>query len=212
MMGFNPGTAPLRIGILGGTFDPPHLAHIHLAETAHQQLELDQIFFVLAAEPPHKHGETRASVSQRLAMLQKALVDYPQFEISHVDVDRPGPHYSVDTLRIFKKIFAHAELYFIMGSDSLADLANWKNPTEILKQCKLAVMKRPGYSDTSIIHNQRLPELTDRCVLLEGPELDISSSQLLRGIEQGNDVAPMLASGVWALIQREQIYAQRETD
>lgn len=212
MKDFTSAVTPLRIGILGGTFDPPHLAHIHLAETAHQQLDLNQIFFVLAAEPPHKHGKTRASVAQRLAMLKQALVDYPQFEISHVDVERPGPHYSVDTLRIFKRIYVDAELYFIMGTDSLADLTNWKNPTGILEQCKLAVMNRPGYNDTSIIHNHQLPELADRCVLLDGPELDISSSQLLLGMELGNDVSTMLAPGVLELIQREQIYAKRETD
>ena len=196
----------LKIGILGGTFDPPHLAHIHLAKAAHEQLELNRIFFVPAADPPHKLGKTRASVSQRLEMLRQALIYIPEFEISLVDVERPGPHYSVDTAHEFKDLFEDAHLYFIMGTDALADLPNWFRPNEILKLCKVAVMKRPGFDYTSIINGGLLPGLADRCVLLEGPELAISSSSLLISLHQGNDVTNMLAPNVLEYIKREKIY------
>lgn len=196
----------LKIGILGGTFDPPHLAHIHLAKAAHEQLKLNRVFFVPAADPPHKLGKTRASVSQRLEMLKQALIYTPEFEISLVDVERPGPHYSVDTAHAFKDIFEDAHLYFIMGTDALADLPNWLRPNEILKLCMVAVMKRPGFDYSSIINGGLLPELADRCVLLEGPELAISSSSLLIGLHQGKDVTNMLAPGVLEYIKREKIY------
>lgn len=196
-----------RIGILGGTFDPPHQAHIHLAETAHKQLQLSRTFFVPAADPPHKHGKLRASITQRLAMLELALAAYPLFEISSVDVERPGPHYSVDTVRIFGERHPGAALYFIMGADSLAELPTWRQPNELLRRCQVAVMKRPGYDFNSTVKNSPLPELAECSVLLEGPQLAISSSDLLMFLEQGKDVSSMLAPSVLEFIRREKVYA-----
>ena len=201
------GTAKkTRIGILGGTFDPPHQAHISLAETARQQLHLRHAFFVPAADPPHKHGKIRASITQRLAMLERALSGSPQFEISLVDVERPGPHYSVDTVRIFGERYPGAELFFIMGADALAELPTWRQPSELLRGCQLAVMRRPGYGFHAAIENSPLAELKDCCVLLDGPQLPISSSDLLERLEQGEDVSAMLVPSVLTYIQRGGIY------
>ena len=195
-----------RIGILGWTFDPPHRAHISLAETALQQLQLIRAFFAPAADPPHKHGKIRASITQRLAMLERAVSGCPQFEISLVDVERPGPHNSVDTARIFGERYPGAELFFIMGADALAKLPTWRQPNELLRRCKIAVMKRQGYGFHAAIENTPLLELVERCVLLDRPQLAISSNDLLDRLQQGKDVSAMLAPNVLAYIQCEGIY------
>lgn len=104
-----------RIGILGGTFDPPHIGHLVLAEAAREGLNAEKILFVPAGDPPHKQGDTRLALEHRLAMLERALGDDPAFVISRVDIDRPGPHYTVDTMRILQQQFPDAELYFVMG-------------------------------------------------------------------------------------------------
>ncbi|MFN8376725.1 MAG: nicotinate (nicotinamide) nucleotide adenylyltransferase, partial [Anaerolineae bacterium] len=125
-----------RIGVLGGTFDPPHIGHMVLAEYAAGTLGLSHVLFVPAAEPPHKRNMTRASVDHRVAMVQSAIAGNSRFVLSRVDVDRPGPHYTLDMIRIISTQYPHCELHFLMGSDSFRDLPKWHRPEEIIRYCK----------------------------------------------------------------------------
>src|SRR5258708_22976110 len=107
------------VGVFGGLFAPPHLGHLILAEAVCDVLGLEQVLFVLAADPPHKQGMSLTAASHRLAMLERAIVGNPRFVLSDVDIARPGPHYTVDTLHILKDRFPSHQLYFLLCSDSL---------------------------------------------------------------------------------------------
>ena len=118
----------MKIGVFGGSFDPPHIAHLILAQEACNQLELDRVLWVLTPDPPHKRGRRLTAASTRLAMLQLALQDNTAFLPSRVDIDRPAPQYAVDTLHLLAKEYPHAELVYLMGGDSLRDLPTWRRP------------------------------------------------------------------------------------
>ena len=123
----------MRVGILGGTFDPPHVGHLILGEYAADALHLEHLLFVPAADPPHKRDEEKTPIAHRLAMLEHALADNPRFELSRVDIDRPGPHYSLDTVKIVQDQYRDADIYFVMGSDSLRALPTWHRPAEMIR-------------------------------------------------------------------------------
>ena len=131
-----------RIGVLGGTFDPPHNGHLALAQAVRDALALTQLLFVPAADPPHKPGQPIAPVALRVAMLQRALEGKPGMRLSRLDVDRPGPHYSLDTMRLLRTAHPDARLWFVMGADSLRDLPDWHRPQELVTLCRLAVVPR----------------------------------------------------------------------
>src|SRR5690606_27840174 len=116
------GGVGVRVGILGGTFDPPHIGHLILGEYAADALGLSRLLYMPAADPPHKRNKPKTPIQHRLAMLHLALADNPRFEISRVDVERTGPHYALDTVQLVQAQHPQAEIYFVMGSDSLYDL------------------------------------------------------------------------------------------
>src|SRR5215831_19222010 len=130
------------LGILGGTFDPPHIGHLLLAEAALDSCNLAKVLMVPAADPPHKRDHQVTPISHRMAMLKLAIGDNARLEISTVDIDRPGPHYTVDMLDILGKEFPGMDLYFAMGDDSLKDLLTWRDPAGILARARLIVMCR----------------------------------------------------------------------
>jgi nicotinate-nucleotide adenylyltransferase len=176
-----------RIGILGGTFDPPHIGHLILAEYAWEALNAAQILFVPAADPPHK-DDTRLAVEHRLAMVERAIADNPHFAISLVDVERPGPHYTVDMIRILQAEYSDAELIFLIGADSLRDLPNWSRPQELIQLCKLAVMRRPDVQVSPDMHKTILPGLAERVIMLETPLVDVSSTDIAARLRAGKSV------------------------
>lgn len=136
----------LCIGILGGTFNPIHIAHLILAEEALFKLNLDKVIFVPAYIPPHKSVEGGLKPQDRLRMVELAIEDNPAFEVSTFEIDSKTKSYSIDTLKEFRKIYGDdAELYFITGSDLLKDLFSWKNVNEIFKMSKFIIANRPGY-------------------------------------------------------------------
>ena len=135
-----------RLGIYGGTFDPPHLGHLVLAESAADSLQIDRVLFVPASSPPHKdRSAIRSPAEDRFRMVELAIADNPRFAVSRLDMDRPGPHYSVDLLRLVREQHPHAELFFLIGGDSLRDLPAWSRPDELITLTTLAVMRRPGF-------------------------------------------------------------------
>lgn len=197
-----------RIGILGGTFDPPHLGHLILGEYAADALALSQVLFVPAADPPHKQDEFKLPVIHRLAMLERALAGNERFTVSRIDIDRPGPHYSLDMVQIVKEQFPQAELFFVMGGDSLRGLPKWYRPADFIQHCKLAVMRRPDDDVRSDMHETVLPGLAARVVMLDAPLIDISSTQITERLEAGYSIRYLVPEVVRAYIETNQLYGK----
>ena len=162
-----------RIGILGGTFDPPQLGHLILAEYSRETLHMDHILFVPVADHPVKRGEMRLPIKHRLAMLRLAICDNPHFSISRVDIDREGPHYSADTVNIIREQFPEAELYFVMGGDNLRTLPTWKRAQDLYRCCRLAVMKRADEDIAPSMHDDVLPGLSQKVDIVDVPLLSL---------------------------------------
>lgn len=196
-----------RIGILGGTFDPPHIGHLVLAEYAAEALGFEHVVFVPAADPPHKRGETRMSIEHRIAMLELAIAGNPRFGWSRVDVDRPGPHYTVDTIRILQAADEQAELFFVMGGDSLRDLPKWNRPQELLNACQLVVLQRPNMELVSPeMHETRFPGSSERIIILDDPLLGFSSTGIVERLKAGKSIRYMTPDAVLAYIHDHQLY------
>lgn len=200
-----------RIGILGGTFDPPHVAHLIVAQHALEELDLDRVLFVPAGVPPHK-SVTRTPVDHRLEMLRLAIQDVDRFEISKVEIDRPGPHYTIDTVRIIQELNPTSDLYFIMGGDVYRDLPNWDRPQEMFRTCKLAVavMRRPGFGNPDLrlnMHSDTIPELEQYALLLSSPLVEISSTDIVDRIAAGRSVRYMVPREVLQYIEVHSLYA-----
>ena len=178
------GSSP-RLGVIGGTFDPPHYGHLVLAENGRVQLRLERVLFVLAGQPPHKPNWPITPVHHRLAMVEAAIADNPAFALSRVDLDRPGPHYTVEMLALLRQEYPGAELFFLMGGDSLAEFPGWRDPAGIVRQARLAVMPRAGYEPDLEMLEQAVPGLRERLVRLDAPYLDIAASDLRRHVREG---------------------------
>ncbi len=194
-----------RVGILGGTFDPPHIGHLVLAEYALDALDLSCVLFVPAADPPHKYP-VRVGIEHRLPMLECAIAGNDKFAVSRVDVDRPGPHYSVDTIRILQKQQPETDFYFVMGGDSLHNLPGWYHPQELIALCKLVVMGRPGAEVAPELKASLLPGLSERVVVIESPMLGFSSTEVADRLEAGKSVRYLVPDAVLAYIQENGLY------
>jgi len=201
------GPEPARIGVIGGTFDPPHCAHLVLAENGLVQLGLDRVDFVPAGRPPHKPDEPITAVAHRFAMLKAALDGNEAFFLSRVDVERRGPHYTVDMLRILRDRHPGAMLFFLMGGDSLAEFETWRDPAGILEQAHLAVMQRPGSETDLSSLEESLPGISQRLVWLDAPHLEISGTDLRRRVSEGLPIRYLLPAAVEAYVHAHQLYA-----
>ena len=158
-----------RIGILGGSFDPPQIGHLILAEYTCEALAIDHILFVPVADHPVKRDQLRLPIAHRLAMLELAISGNPKFSISRIDIDRPGPHYSADTVKLLQAQHPQAVLYFVMGGDNLRDLPTWERPTDLYRCCRLAVMKRADETIAADMHDDILPGLSSQVDFVESP-------------------------------------------
>jgi nicotinate-nucleotide adenylyltransferase len=200
----------MKLGIFGGTFNPPHLGHLILAETAADALGLDRVDFVPAADPPHKVGVPRASVEHRLRMVELSITHNPKFTLSRVDVDRPGPHYAVDTIRITKEEAPDAEIYFLMGSDSLRDLLTWDRPIELVDLCNIVVMSRPVLPPDMDMLYSAIPHLRNRLISISSPEIEISSTNIVTRLRNGQSVRYRLPERVREYIFENKLYQSDE--
>ncbi len=176
------GAGP-RYGILGGTFDPPHLAHLIVAQEAFARLELDRVYFVPTGQSPHKQGHIISSAADRRAMVERAIATNPRFALSSVELDREGPSYTVETLRRLRAAWGPlAALYLIVGWDMLLDLPDWYDPAGVVAEAThLVAVHRPGSDpDPDQIDRVRaaLPELPPKLIVLPVPQLAISASEL----------------------------------
>lgn len=197
---------PPRIGVFGGTFDPVHNGHLHIANGMRDQLALDQIVWVPAGRPPHKLGQIVSSDADRLAMLALALRDLPQDAISRIEVNRPGPSYTADTLEQLALELAPAALVFLMGEDSLRDFPSWHDPGRILTFASLGVAQRPGFDVNLCDLAQALPALRGKVHLARIPELPISSSEIRQRVARGAAIAHLTPEPVARYIRDHGLY------
>ena len=186
------GVGGERVGVLGGTFDPVHYAHLALAEEVYHALKLARVVFVPAGQPPHKMGYRVTPVEQRVYMLERAIAANPHFGLSLVDVSRSGPSYTVDTLRLLHEEWGPStELYFVIGGDSLRDLPEWYDPAGVIAQATIVALMRPGYDEVDHFGaalTERLPGLEQRLITLEGPRMEISSTDLRQRVAAGRPI------------------------
>ena len=196
-----------RVGVVGGTFDPPHYAHLVLGETARVQLRLDRIIFVPAGQPPHKVMRPMSSAHHRAAMVETAIADNPAFALSRVDLDRPGPDYTVGMLALLQQGFPEAELFFLIGGDSLAELHTWHDPASILRQARLAVMQRSGWEADLEMLERAVPGVRERLLWLDAPRLNISSTDLRRRLSLGLPIRYLVPPPVEAYIRTHFLHA-----
>jgi len=198
----------LRLGILGGTFDPIHFGHLLAAEEARVALGLERVLFAPAGDPPHKPEADILPIRHRLAMVNLAIADNPAFAISGVDIDRPGPHYTVDTVHLIRKEWntSAEDTFFIMGADSLVQLLTWHQPGRLIQLCRLAVVTRPGYQADLRELEAALPGLSRRLDCVEMPVLGISSSDLQRRVRESRSIRYQVPVAVSRYVTEHNLY------
>lgn len=196
-----------RLGIFGGTFDPPHVGHLILAAEARDQLNLDCTIWVLTPDPPHKRGKEISSLEHRLAMVELATRDDGAFSLSHVDIDRPGPHYTLHTVQILRSEYPEFELIYLMGGDSLHDLPHWYQADQFLQAVDgIGVMRRPGDEIDLSELMQALPELKEKLNFVTAPLLEISAEQIRRRAQQNRTYRYYLLPKIFDYIHNNRVY------
>ena len=200
-----------RVGLMGGTFDPIHYGHLAVAEEVRFTLDLAEMVFVPAGQPPHKQGATVTAAHHRLTMLELALASNPHFSISTIDIERPGPSYTADTLRLLREQWGEqAGIYFVIGWDSLEYLLTWHNPVDILAQLAyLVAVRRPGYEDEPGYlerMEQRLPGIQQRLLVVPAPQLEISATDLRQRVAAGRPIKYQVPEKVERYIADHRLY------
>lgn len=202
-----------RVGLMGGTFDPIHHAHLIMAEDVRSQLDLNEIVFIPTGHSPHKPGRVITSAEDRLAMVELAIAPNPHFTCSRVEIDREGPSYSVDTLRILHEQWGQrTQLYFVIGWDSLMEMHTWHDPLGILAQVeRLVVVKRPGYvapPGYNDVLESHLPGILQRLLIVQTPLLEISSTDIRRRVAENQSILYRTPEAVVRYIYEHELYRQ----
>lgn len=191
----------MNIGIFGGTFDPPHLGHLIVAETVQERLALEMILFMPAHSPPHKEGEPVASTMHRLNMLQLAVAANSHFRVSDVEIRRGGKSYTIDTLRSLRGLYPGDTLFLIVGSDNLRIFPAWKEPEEVLKSSRVVVIDRPG-----LVRNAIENEFVERVQFVQVPTIEVSATDIRGRIRDGKTIRYMVSEPVRAYIEDNKLY------
>ena len=198
----------MRVGILGGTFDPVHLGHLLIAEESRVSLGLEQVLFVPAGRPWLKEGQPLTEASHRVNMVELATASNPHFRVCRNEVDRPGLSYTVDTLReLYAEMGLRAELHFILGVDAFESFHRWKEPEEILDLCRLVVVSRPGYftaqlDEALVLHSN----YRERIKMLSVNNVDFSATEIRRRAAQGVSFRYQVPEPVEAYILEKRLY------
>lgn len=188
----------MKIGILGGTFNPIHIGHLILAEEALWKLKLDKVIFVPAYLPPHKEEEEVLDAEHRFNMALLAIEENPKFEVSKIEIDAKEKSYSVDTLKKFKKQFGpEADFFFITGSDSLKELFSWKKIDEIFSLSTFIVAKRPGFPIEEVPKNVQVVVIT---------EVEVSSSEIRKRLKEKKSIRYLVPDKVIEYIEKNRLY------
>ncbi len=209
------GAAPRALGILGGTFDPVHDGHLALAREALTELDLERVLFVPNADPPHKQHQAVTPAHHREAMVALALAAEPAFELSRIELERPGPSYTVDTvaeLAVRSRAEGRPEPWFVMSAEVLDDFAGWREPERILQLCRVAVAPRPGADPLDrrwVVEHH--PGFEDRFAFLPGPELDIASTRIRERVAAGQPIDDRVPRVVVRYIEAQGLYRTAAT-
>ncbi len=196
-----------RIGIFGGTFDPIHIGHLILAEEAWFRLKLDKIYLVPAGDPPHKRDRRLSAVKDRVHMAQLATDGIDYIKVSRIDADRPGPHFTSDMVRLVReRIGDHTELFFLMGMDSLRDLYTWHEAPWLVENCRLVALSRHDVALDWSHLEQELPGVRDRVIILDMPELEISSNGIQRRVRNGQPIRHQVPRSVELYVYEQGLY------
>lgn len=203
-----------RVGLLGGTFDPIHYGHLIAAQSVAEELALDQVLFIPCGIPPHKDVDAVAPAADRYLLTEGATADNPLFTVSRVELDRPGPSYTVDTLRLLADKHPDDRWFVIVGLDAFADVADWHQSEQLFQLAEFTVVSRPGYNGTLL---QRIlaalaPWQRERVRSLRIPSLDISSTEIRRRVRSGRSIRYLVPGAVHRLIIERELYGHRRQE
>jgi nicotinate-nucleotide adenylyltransferase len=202
----------MKLGLMGGTFSPIHYGHLVAAEECRIRLGLDRVLFIPAGEPPHKRGRPVTPAGDRVAMVELAIADNPGFELCRIEVERCGPSYTSDTLAELRQVYGPgAELYFIVGMDSLSEILTWHEPARIAELARLVAISRGGVApfDPGRLE-PGIPNARERVIVLSGPELTISSTDLRRRVASGLPIRYQVPPSVEEYIRGHGLYTSRD--
>ena len=198
----------MKVGVIGGTFDPVHNGHIAIAGAVMARLSLAKVIFVPAAEPRLRASDPCATAEQRREMVRRALADYPRFRLSDVDIKRGGQTRTVDTLADLRAELGEGpELYFILGQDSLPELPRWWQPRRLIKLCRLVAVPRPGYPTPDLASLEAaIPGITPRVILPDEPVMDIGATDIRQRVARGEAIDHLVPSPVAEYIEKHGLY------
>jgi nicotinate-nucleotide adenylyltransferase len=195
-----------HVGILGGTFSPPHAGHLACAEAALSQLGLDRLLLMPVARPPHKKAVEDPGPEHRLAMCRLAAAGDDRIGVSELEVERGGPSYTVDTLRALHEASPHDELTFVAGGDMAVSLPGWREPEEVLRLARFAVAERERAGRAEVERALTGLEGRDRVVFFDLPRIDVSSSAIRRGVAAGRPMRDLVPDAVVRYIEEHRLY------
>ena len=201
----------MKLGILGGTFDPVHLGHLIIAEEAMGALELDRVLFVPAGDPWLKADREITPRQHRLAMVLAAVADNPKFKVSPSELERFGPSYTVETLEEFQEDYGQqTELYFILGADALQDFGRWNQPERVLELATLAVVGRPAQGSLDLAALEAtLPGIGDRVAMVDDVAIGVSATDIRQRVAEGRSIKYLVPPAVEAYIQEHGLYKEK---
>ncbi|MFH1639501.1 MAG: nicotinate-nucleotide adenylyltransferase [Chloroflexota bacterium] len=200
----------MKIGVLGGTFDPVHIGHIKLAEAVMSRLDLACILFVPAGRPYLKMGQQITPAEHRLAMVRLAVAGHTELKVATMEIDRPGPSYTVETIADLKNgLHADDEIFFIMGWDILAELPRWREPLRLIQMCRLVAVPRMGYPipDTHSM-DEAIPGLSRRVMVLGKPVINISATVIRERVARGLSIRHLVPEAVDKYIKEHGLYQE----
>jgi len=198
----------VKIGVLGGTFDPVHNGHLIVAEEARRRLNLAEVLFVPAGQPWLKADSTILAAEHRVRMVRLAIAGEPDFKLSTMEIDRAGPSYTVDTIAALQaQLGAGDELFFILGWDSLAQLPQWREPSRLITICRLVAVPRPGYPCPDLNSLEAvIPGLSRSLILLDKPEVDIGATEIRNRVAHGLSIDHLVPEPVDEYIKKHKLY------
>jgi nicotinate-nucleotide adenylyltransferase len=196
---------PFRLGLFGGTFDPAHVGHLHVAERAREQFELNGVLFIPTGQPIRKLGARLSAADDRYAMLKAAVTGNEYFDVSRIEIERAGVTYTIDTLRALKARYGdHVQFFFIAGADAACDMSTWKDAEEIATLATVLSAKRtiPKDSGRTLLHNGSCFDIQyiDSCLI------DVSSSELRAWVKQGRSIRHLVPDATYAYIKEQRLY------
>lgn len=200
----------VRVGIMGGTFDPVHQGHLVTAEAARSEFKMNKVVFVPSGQPPHKKGLNISNKEHRYIMTVLATAANPFFEVSRTEIDRPGESFAIDTVRYIRsKMQPDSELYFITGADAIMEIVTWKDVEELFENCSFIAATRPGFNLNEMkqkLKKKLPPESLARIIPLEVPAMAISSTDIRERVKQKRTIKYLLPESVENFIQKNDLY------